>query len=359
MSGALSEGGSLLGVLQTAGLGRDSLFELLNVAGKVIDFRHCKAGDRYRLVVSVSGEPLRLEYFGSGNQVLGAERKGGKLVPLRERLRGERDLRVLRGTITSSLEPAMVATGGTPRLAANLADLFAWDLDFNVDPRQGDTFAVAIERVRLPDGTWREEAIAAAEYRGESGHFTAFRFQTPYGEEFFDAEGRPLKRRYLASPLPFVRITSKFGHRWHPILARPAHHGGIDYGGPTGTPAWAVADGVVEFAARKGAYGKLVVIRHPDGMRSYYGHLSQIEAGTQKGSRIRQKQVLGRVGATGRATGPHLHFAMRGTGRFIDPAKFRGKRGAPLAGKIGRDFRHLVADLGTRLGGVRLAAAPR
>jgi murein DD-endopeptidase MepM/ murein hydrolase activator NlpD len=349
----------LLGVLQTAGLGQEALFELLNVAGKVIDFRRCRAGDRYRLLISASGEALRLEYFGSGSQILGAERRKGKLVPLRERLRGERDLRILRGTLVSSLEPAMVAAGGTPRLAANLAELFAWDLDFNVDPRQGDTFAVAIERVRLPDGGWREEAIVAAEYQGERGHFTAFRFETPERVEYFDAQGRPLKRRYLASPLPFVRITSKFGPRWHPILARRAHHGGIDYGAPTGTPTWSVADGLVEFAGRKGAYGKLVVIRHPDGMRSYYGHLSQIAAGIKKGVRIRQKQVLGRVGATGRATGPHLHFAMCAAGRFVDPAKFRGKRGAPLAGKLGKSFQRLVADLGARLAGPKLVAASR
>lgn len=353
ISGTLAEGSGLLAALQRAGLERDALFELLDAAGKVIDFRRCRPGDRYRLVVSESGKPLRLDYYGPFDEVLGARRKGGKLVPFREPLQGERGLRVLRGQIGGSLEAAILSAGGTARLAANLADLFAWDLDFNVDPRRGDSFAVAIERVRLPDGSWREGPIAAAEYRGAAGHFRAYRFDVQGVAGYYDARGRPLRRRYLASPLPFVRITSRFGRRWHPILSRMAHHGGVDYAAPTGTPVWSVADGRVQFAGRKGGYGKLVILRHPDGMQTYYAHLSRIAKGVRKGVRIRQKQVIGAVGSTGRSTGPHLHFALRASGRFLDPAKARNGRAAPpLPGPLARRFQVLVRRLDARLRGV-------
>jgi murein DD-endopeptidase MepM/ murein hydrolase activator NlpD len=265
-------------------------------------------------------------------------------------------LRVLRGRIDRSLEAAVVAAGGTPTLAANLADLFAWDIDVNVDPRRGDAFAIALTRVRLPDGSWREGAIQAAEYRGAAGRFRAYRFRDGARPAYFDERARPLKRRYLASPLPFVRITSKFGRRWHPILARPSHHGGIDYAAPRGTPAWAVADGRVEFAGHNGGYGKLVILRHPDGMRSYYAHLSRIAKVMRRGARVGQKQVVGYVGTTGLSTGPHLHFAMRQGGRFVDPAKARGRRAAPLPPAKARDFRRLVAQLDTRMRGTEVAA---
>jgi murein DD-endopeptidase MepM/ murein hydrolase activator NlpD len=357
IAGTLGEGSSLLGALQAANLSREALFELLDAAGKVIDFRRCRSGDRYRLLLAPDGRPQRLEFFGAGPEVLGAQRKATKLVPFREPLRGERDTRVLRGTLSSSLEGAVTGAGGTARLAANLADLFAWDLDFNVDPRVGDTFAIAVERVQLPDGSWREGEIAGAEYRGAAGRFRAFRFHTDAGDGYFDEQGRPLQRRYLASPLPFVRITSRFGRRTDPILSRIGHHGGIDYAAPTGTPAWAVADGRVEFAGRKGGFGNLVILRHPDGNSTYYAHLSRIGAGISRGARVRQKEVVGLVGSTGRSTGPHLHFALRQEGRFVDPARSRGKRAAPLPAKYAPAFRRRVEDLGARLARVRVASA--
>jgi murein DD-endopeptidase MepM/ murein hydrolase activator NlpD len=354
LGGALREGSSLLGALQSAGLGREALFELLDAAGKVIDFRRCRTGDRYRLVISPSGEPERLEYYGAtSDEVRGATRKNGRLVPLRQPLQGQRDVRVYRGKVTSSLEAAVVEAGGSPTLAANLADLFAWDLDFNVDARSGDAFTIAVERVRLPDGTWREGAIAGAQYRGALGRFRAFRFRDGY----YDERGRPLRRRYLASPLPFVRITSRFGRRWHPILARVTHHGGIDYAAPTGTPVRAVADGRVAFAGRRGGYGKLVVLRHADGMKTYYAHLSRIASGVRRGARIEQKAVIGRVGTTGRSTGPHLHFAMRSGGRFVDPAKVRGRRAAPLPARLAPEFRRVMARVSASLSGDLVASA--
>ena len=165
--GVLREGTTLLSALQGAGLSRADLDELLDAAGKAIDFKRCRKGDHYRLLLNADGRPDRLEYYGAKPLVLGAERKKGKLVPMREPLRGERDVRVLHGRLRSSLESAVVGAGGRPILANRLADLFAWDLDFNVDSRVGDTFAVAIERVKLPDGSWREGEILGAEYQGE------------------------------------------------------------------------------------------------------------------------------------------------------------------------------------------------
>jgi murein DD-endopeptidase MepM/ murein hydrolase activator NlpD len=352
--GVLGDGTTLLAFLQKAGLPQDDLVALLNAAGKVIDFRRCRSGDRYRLVLGTDGRAERLEYYGARPIVLGAERRRGKLVPLKEPLRGKSDIRVVRGTLTSSLEAAVVGAGGAAPLAARLADLFAWDLDFNVDPRSGDTFSIAVERVLLPDGSWREGAVLGAEYRGHAGTFRAFRFRAGGVDDYYDEAGRSLRRRYLASPLPFVRITSSFGRRWHPILSRMKHHGGVDYAAPKGTPVWAVASGRVRFAGRKGGYGNLVVLQHRDGVRTWYAHLSRIQV--RKGARVSQKDVVGRVGSTGMSTGPHLHFGMQqGGGRFFDPRKSRGKRALALPAKWARAFREQVAPIAARLREVRVA----
>lgn len=357
IKGVLKDGNTLLAALDRAGLERADRAELLNVAGKVIDFRRCRPGDRYRLILAHNGRTERLEYYGASAQILGATRKGARLVPLRTPLQGERDVRIVHGTLHSSLEAAVVSAGGTAGAAFQLTDLFAWDLDFNVDPQKGDTFSVAQERVRLPDGSWRDGAIVGAEYRGAAGTYQAFRFNTKEGGAgYYDGRGYPLRRRYLASPLPFVRITSNYGTRWHPILSRLKHHGGIDYAAPTGTSVWAVADGKIEHAGRKGGYGNLVVVRHPDGLRTYYGHLSRIAKGLHKGARVAQKDVVGLVGMTGMATGPHLHFGMKSEGKFFDPAKARGKRAAPLAKRYGKEFRRMVTDLEQRFSSVRVAA---
>lgn len=358
LSGVLREGTTLLAALQRAGLSRADLDELLDAAGKAIDFKRCRKGDRYRLLFDEAGRPNRLEYYGPKPVVLGAHRKKGKLVPMREPLRGERDVRVLHGRLRSSLESAVIGAGGKPVLASRLAELFAWDMDFNVDSRTGDSFAVAIERVKLPDGTWREGEIVGAEYHGQSGPMSAYRFREGPYDGYFDEAGRPLRRRYLAGPLPLIRITSKFGKRWHPILSRPKHHGGIDYAAPTGTPVWAMASGRVRFAARKGGYGNTVILEHADGVRTWYAHLSRFQKGMRKGARVTQKDVIGYVGSTGMSTGPHLHFGMEKGNKFFDPAKVRSKRALPLPKKVARKFAREMEQIRARLRAVHVARAP-
>jgi murein DD-endopeptidase MepM/ murein hydrolase activator NlpD len=204
----------------------------------------------------------------------------------------------------------------------------------------------------LADGRFLKYGeVLAAEYEGAvTGRKRLFRYTDPTGQtSYFDDDGNGARRGFLRSPLRYSHLTSRFGNRRHPVLGYTRAHEGIDYGAPTGTPVWAVGDGSVRQAGWKGGCGKTVVLRHANGYETVYCHLSAIAVSA--GKPVAQKQVVGYVGATGLATGPHLHYAVKRGGSYLNPLQLKVPREKPVPPEWMEDFREKIAPLRAHLEG--------
>ena len=227
------------------------------------------------------------------------------------------------GTVRTSLWAATETARLPDAVAAQMIDIFAGDIDFHRELRRGDTFSVVYEALTA-DGqpiTWNDGVgrVLAADYTNKGRSFQAvWHSDSETGKgAYFTLDGQSRRRAYLASPLAFSRITSGFAMRMHPLLHTMRAHNGVDYAAPTGTSVKSVGDGVVEFAGHQGGYGNVVQVKHANNQTTLYAHLSRIKV--KAGQRLEQGHVVGLVGATGWATGPHLHFEFRVDGKFRDP----------------------------------------
>src|SRR5881296_741550 len=233
----------------------------------------------------------------------------------------------LDAAIPDSFLPARQRVG----LAWAIADVYDWEVDFTRDLRPGDRVEVLIERLQSPDGEKRFGRILAARVDVAGSPSFAFAFDGATGQGgFYDDRGRSLRRAFLRAPLRFSHISSRFGGRFHPILRRWRTHEGTDYAAAYGTPVRATADGIVTEAGRNGGYGNLVEIRHANGIRTRYGHLSKFANGLHVGQRVSQEQTIGFVGSTGLSTGPHLHYEFLVNGRATNPQRQDMGAGTPI-----------------------------
>ncbi|MEI6717979.1 MAG: M23 family metallopeptidase [Betaproteobacteria bacterium] len=227
------------------------------------------------------------------------------------------------GTIQSSLFAATDDANIPDSVAVQLADIFAGDIDFHRALRKGDRFSVVYESLEADGETLRAGRVVSAEFVNNGKTHQAFWFKDPDAKDspkeggYYNAEGMSLRRAYLASPLAFSRVTSGFKMRFHPILQTWRAHLGVDYAAPTGTPVRSVGRGVVDVAGEQGGFGNVVMVKHANGHTTVYAHLSRIMV--KRGQTVSQNQTVGLVGATGWATGPHLHFEFRVNGRHQDP----------------------------------------
>jgi murein DD-endopeptidase MepM/ murein hydrolase activator NlpD len=231
-------------------------------------------------------------------------------------------LRLASGTITSSLFAATDEARLPDSVASQLAEIFSTEIDFHRELRRGDTFSVVYETLTA-DGepiTWNHAAgrMLAAEFVNKGEAYSAVWFKDESGRGgFYGLDGKSKRRAFLASPMEFSRVTSGFAMRMHPILNQWRAHKGVDYGAPSGTPVRSVAQGIVKFAGRQNGYGNVVEVEHGNGKSTLYAHLSRIDV--RQGQRIDQGVRVGAVGATGWATGPHLHFEFKVHGEQVNP----------------------------------------
>jgi murein DD-endopeptidase MepM/ murein hydrolase activator NlpD len=251
--------------------------------------------------------------------------------------------------LKSSLYEALQASGADPALAVAASDVLAWDVDFYQDVRAGDALRLVVERQHAEGRFLRWGDVLAVEYDGRiAGRKRLFRYTDPDGSTaYYDDAGQSARRGFLRAPVPLVHLTSRFGGRRHPLLGYVRAHQGVDYAAPHGTPVWSVGDGVVTQAGWSGGCGMTVAVRHRSGFESVYCHLSRIDVAA--GSRVAQKQVVGAVGKTGLATGPHLHFAVRQGGGYVNPLRLQLPRGAPVREEWLADFEAKVAPVRERL----------
>jgi murein DD-endopeptidase MepM/ murein hydrolase activator NlpD len=251
----------------------------------------------------------------------------------------------VQGTIATSLYDALdtavpdsvLLSPERQALAWAIADVYDWEVDFTRDVREGDAFEVLFERLVSPEGERRFGRIVAARVDVARTPSYAFYFEpdtiTQRGE-FYDDRGRSLKRAFLRAPLQFRRISSRFGGRVHPILHTYRQHAGVDFSAAYGTPVRATANGIVTRTGRDGGYGNLIELRHANGIRTRYGHLSGFARGLRLGGHVTQGETIGFVGSTGLSTGPHLHYEFLINGRPANPQRTNAGAGTPVP----RDF---------------------
>jgi murein DD-endopeptidase MepM/ murein hydrolase activator NlpD len=259
--------------------------------------------------------------------------------------------RMLRGSVDSSLYVAVNAVGGTDRLAVSLADVFKYDIDFVNSVQPGDSFVVAHEQ-QWQDGKFvRDGDILAAEFVNSGRTYRAVRYMSPDGRaDYYTPDGRPVRKAFLRYPVDYARISSGFNlKRRHPVLNRVRAHKGIDFAAPSGTPIKAAGSGRVVSRGRSGGYGNVVVVAHSNGVTTLYGHMSRFAKGLSVGDRVQQGEVIGYVGMTGLATGPHVHYEYRVNGVHKNPAKVTIAKADPIPANLMADFQEKTAPLLARL----------
>jgi murein DD-endopeptidase MepM/ murein hydrolase activator NlpD len=227
-------------------------------------------------------------------------------------------MRLASGVIRSSLFAATDAINLPDSVAVQLAEMFANDIDFRRDLRQGDRFSVVYESLEADGETLRAGRVLSAEFTNNGREFESLWFEEP-GQKgaYYGFDGQSSRKSYLTSPLEFSRVSSGYGMRFHPISGKQKAHLGVDYAAPTGTPVRTIGDGVVSFAGVQRGYGNVVIIGHRDNQSTLYAHLSRIDV--VQGQRLTQGDRVGAVGSTGASTGPHLHFEFRDNGVHQDP----------------------------------------
>ena len=359
LKGKIGRNTTLAAILNDA-LSPSGVHTLVEASRPVYDLARISVGHPFGVTFGPDGLLAAFTYGIDELRTLHVTRRGEKLEA--EVVTRNYDARpsVAEGVITSSLFGAVSDAGEQDQLAIDLAEIFAWDVDFNTELQKGDTFRVAVDKMYLDGAFVRYGRIHSAELVRGPRVIRALWFDSRNGAGYYSPDGNPLRKAFLRSPLKFSRISSGFTHaRFHPILKTMKPHLGVDYAAPVGTPVRASGNGVVTLAGWSGGYGKTVKIRHPNGYETLYGHLSRIDV--KAGERVDQAEVIGAVGTTGRSTGPHLDYRMIKNGVHVNPLKLKSPAAEPIlaseraAFEADRDRK--LAFLGTSVPSYTLTAA--
>lgn len=321
---SVKPGDSLSGLLSAAGVRAEDWLALAKIDGDARRLRTLRPGESFDLVVDDNARLVSLAYALSPLESLHITR-GPNESFLQARV--ERPYRTqthqLSGTITDSLYLSARQMGLSDRMVMQLADIFAWDIDFERDVRRGDRLQVVYEQAYEIDGEapLGNPRVIAVQYQQRDRALQAVHFTPAEGRAgYFNADGRPMRKAFLRTPVEFTRISSRFSKaRKHPVLNKIRAHRGVDYAAGHGTPIRATGDARVAFAGTKGGYGRTIVLEHNGKYRTLYAHMSRFARGLRQGSRVRQGDTIGYVGASGLATGPHLHYEFHVNGVHVDP----------------------------------------
>ena len=335
-------------VLLAEGLSIETVHEIINAAKPVYNLAKVHVGRLYQLHFTADNKFHDFRYHVDDNSYLTVSHdpENGLYIPAIENHQFETRVERISANIDSSLFAAVAELGEKQSVAVELSDIFGSDIDFNTDVRKGDSFQALIERKYLDGELSKNGAILAASFSNGGKTFTGFRFEDENGKPaYYAQDGKSLRRSFLKAPLKVIRITSRFSTaRMHPIHKVVRPHLGVDYGAPTGTHVQAVGAGTVTSAGwTRGGGGNVISIRHAGGYETRYMHLSRILV--KNGARVSQGDVIGHVGATGDATGPHLDFRVYKNGKAIDPTKVVFPPGNPVANGKMAEFTELCAGL--------------
>jgi murein DD-endopeptidase MepM/ murein hydrolase activator NlpD len=336
------------------------IHELGQRSKKVFPFTRICAGQPYQIFTTDDKFDSFIYEIDQEEQLI-IRREDEQLLVERVPIEYEIRTQIVRGTVESSLFEAVTKSGETSELATALADIFAWDIDFVRDLRTGDSFSALVEK-RFREG---EPAgygqVLAAEFRNNGELYRAIAYQD--GEQaasYYDETGRSVRKAFLKAPLSFSRISSGFTlKRFHPITKTWKSHPAIDYAAPRGTPIKTVGDGTITRIGYTKGNGNFIEVRHNATYKTIYLHMSKFASRMKKGRRLSQGQVIGYVGSTGLATGPHLCFRMYRNGSPVNPHKVKAPASRPISAANMTDFKLHTRSLVARLEGrdeIRMAA---
>lgn len=326
----VEDGDTFTKVMEDLGLSYGDALEIVDNASEIFDFTSIKLGKDFKLITE-DAKPVRIEYEPGTEYMIVVHLDDLKVE--KKDIEYEVEVSTAELTINTSLYHDGLNAGMSEELIIAFAEVFAWEIDFATAVQQGDSMKVLYEK-RFRDG---KEAgigdILAGEFVNVGTPVRGFRFIGEDGKvAYYNDEGDSLIRPFLKAPLHYSRITSGFTYnRFHPVIGKNTPHRAIDYAAATGTPIFAVGDGVIKQASWNGGYGNFISIRHNERFVTNYGHLSSYAKGIKPGVRVKQGQTIGYVGSTGWSTGPHLHYEVSVNGTLVNPLKVEFPKGDSIA----------------------------
>ena len=355
--------GDTLGViLRRVGISSEEATRWSETTHRHVSLSRLKVGHRITFLLPSGTDRLAgLQYEVSPESTLVMRDDGEQISAQVERLPRLVPTRLVTGVIESSLFAAASRRGVPDSVISNLADIFGWEIDFSSDLQAGDTFRVLYEDRRdIGGGTLDDGKVLAAELVIGGKSWSAIYFEADDdGGNYYTPEGKSFGRSFLRYPVEFTRISSKFtSSRFHPLLGISRPHLGVDFAAPIGTPVRAIAAGRVEYAGWHGKSGRYVRIDHGSSLESSYSHLHKIASGLRSGSRVQVGQVIGYVGASGLATGPHLHYAFFRDGEYVNPMRVKLPTAPPLAPRFVAEFAKAQTELMQQLAAAPIDGAP-
>jgi len=337
-------------LLERLGADGSEAAEFSRSSQAVRSFRLLRPGMTIRAKIDDDGKLRSLAFLTARDTILSIDRLGRSFVTFEEQDQAVRGIEMRSGEIKSSLFAATDAAGIPDNVATQLADIFAGEIDFHRELRRGDRFAVVFEALYHGGRAIRSGRVLAAEFSSQRRIYRAVWFQDPWGAGgYYTPEGANLRKAFLRSPLEFSRVTSGFGMRRHPLFQQWRAHQGVDYGAPVGTRVRATGDGVAAFAGRRNGYGNLIVLKHHGGYSTYYAHLRGFARSLKAGARVAQGEVIGYVGQTGWATGPHLHYEFHVHNQNRNPLTIAFPAAQPIPTTELPGFRRVAEPLAARL----------
>lgn len=347
----IRRGDTIASILNRLDVSNQDSTDFLQAARDSRAMRQLRPGQTVYAQTTADGELLMLRYFFGNEELFLMEKTDDEFRMTEQPIELDTRVHMKSGVINSSLFAATDNAGIPNNIAMQLTEIFASEIDFYRDLRQGDRFTVVYETFSNNGRRTKTGRVLAVEFVNKGKSHQAIYFRSSNGADgYYTPEGESLRKAFLLSPLTFSRVSSGFTNaRFHPILKEWRAHRGIDYAAPTGTPVKATSSGIVAFSGSQKGYGNLVVLKHNGKYETAYGHLSRFASGLSKGKRVNQGDVIGYVGSTGMATGPHLHYELRVDGVQRDPAKVVLPTAPPIAKRDLNTFQKETQSLVARL----------
>lgn len=341
----IKAGDTLASIFSNAGLDAGTTYKVVKLNKQTKKLRNIKPGQEIALLLDDKNQLINLKYQPDLTQTLQIKRqKDGTLSSelLHHPLEAVPVFR--SGVIDTSLFEAAAKSNVSENIIMELAGIFGWDIDFALDIRKGDQFGIVYNELYKDGNKIRDGKILAAEFINQGNTFRAVYYTDPKGDSgYFSPNGKSMRKAFLRSPVKFSRISSGFSRkRWHPVLSKWRSHKGVDYAAPRGTPIRASGDGKISFKGTKGGYGKTIFIQHGGKYTTVYAHMTRYARGIKKGKRIKQGQVIGYVGSTGLASGPHLHYEFRVNGVHRNPLRVKLPAAEPINKAYTSHFQHQI-----------------
>lgn len=348
----IKSGQGLMDALIDNGADRRDAFNAINALSEQFNVRRIQAGQKMNTEYDSEGTLLRLSFQKDFDNMIVVNRNGDAYQSGLEALESTIITRHSSGIIDNSLFLAAQRQGLPQATIVELIRIFSYDVDFQREIRKGDQFEVFYERKISEDGRRVQEGdiiYARLNIKGED--IQLYRHQPDGSDypEYFHEDGQSSKKALMKTPIEGARLSSHYGNRKHPVLGYNRLHKGTDFSAPTGTPIMAAGDGVVERASWFGSFGNYVRLRHNGSYKTIYAHMSKYGRGIKKGVRVKQGQIIGYVGATGRVTGRHLHYEVHKDGTAVNPMSLKMPSGIKLAGEPLKQFETIMASVQDRI----------